>query len=281
MLTSIDVARSLLADTVPLLKCVPGRKKPQSKDGTWDIISNPDNLDEWLHLGDNLAMLLGWGKGSPVIAVGLDVYKNAKIIDFAKEIGVTTKANVWAQRTGRGGYTVMYFHNGPDLKRDCIEQGSAIDLLTNGYTLISPSDTSLEPQGGGAYHWLPEHSPLDIPLAELDEPPKDLLLWWQSLASPKLPRTPQDSEQNNTPAWLTGPIPEGQRNELLTKIAGYYHRKLPDDALVRHLVHQANQTQSHPPLSAREVDGVLDSILKREGAGHFRGVRPAKLEYIK
>jgi hypothetical protein len=282
---SYAIANALLEGGVPLLRCVGGRKTPCKRPepgpfGEWDVITDPDGLDGWLRPGDNLAMLLGESKSSPVIAVGLDVYKDEKIIHFATAMGVTAKANVWAQRTGRGGYTVCYFYNGPALKRDCVQQGSAIDLLVNGYTLIAPSDTSKEPQGGGPYKWLPGKSPLDIPLAEMDTPPKDLLVWWQSLDAPKLPEVQQATEQGYSPGWITGPIPDGQRNSTLTKIAGYYHRKLSDDSLVRHLVHQANQYQCCPPLSACEVDTILDSILPREGASHYRGVWPAKLEVV-
>jgi hypothetical protein len=278
MSTALKVARALLSDTVPVLRCAPGLKTPCAQGGTWDTIDNPNRLDGWLRSGDNLAILLGWGKGSPMIAVGLDVYKDPKITDFAQKLGVTSKADVWAQRTGRGGYTVIYYYNGPPLKRDTLQEGSAIDLLVNGYTLIAPSNTSREPQGGGPYHWIPGHSPLDIPLAELDEPPRDLLAWWHSLAAPSLPRAANYSDRRVSPSWLTGPIPEGQRNETLTKRAGYYHRKIADDETVRNLVHSANRMHCQPPLSSREVDSILDSILKREGANHFRGVQPARLE---
>jgi hypothetical protein len=184
-----------------------------------------------------------------------------------------------AQRTG--WLRVTYYAPNVVLKRDTLQHGSAIDLLVNAYAIVPPSNTSKEPQGGGPYRWLPGHSPLDIKLAELDEPPKDLLRWWQSLSSPALPNPQRGAEQGHSPAWLTGPIPAGQRNEILTKIAGFYHRKLSDDSLVRHLVHQANQSQAHPPLSAREVDDIVSSILKREGANHYRGVAPARLETVK
>jgi primase-like protein len=122
---------------------------------------------------------------------------------------------------------------------------------------------------------------LDIPLADLDEPPKDLLVWWQSLSAPKQPDVRQQSEARGTPDWLTGPIPDGHRNETLTKRAGYYHRLIPSDGVVRELIHALNRADCLPPLPDREVDQILDSILKREGASHFRGVWPATLEVIR
>jgi hypothetical protein len=118
-------------------------------------------------------------------------------------------------------------------------------------------------------------------LAELDEPPKDLLLWWQSLSAPKLPDLRERAQARGVPDWLTGPIPEERRNETLTKRTGYYHRMIPNDEVVRNLIHTANRAECLPPLSDHDVDRILDSILKRDGAGHFRGVWPAKLEVIR
>jgi hypothetical protein len=275
----LAIARVLVENTVPVLRCCTGLKTPhRNGEGTWDTCHTPERLEDWLHLGDNLAVLLGQMRDSPVLAIGLDVYKDRSIIDFAKELGVTTKANVWAQQTGRGGYTLIYYSPDVALKRNTLEKGSAIDLLVNSYTLIAPSDTSKETQGGGPYTWLPGRSPLDISLAELDTPPKDLLVWWQSLSTPKLPDLRDRTGAGSAPEWLTGPIYEHSRNTTLTKRAGYYHRMIPNDDVVRNLVHAANRADCTPPLSDRDVDIILNSILKREGAGHFRGVWPAKLE---
>jgi Bifunctional DNA primase/polymerase, N-terminal/Primase C terminal 1 (PriCT-1) len=259
-----NVARALTESGIPVLRCCTGLKTPhKNSTGTWDICQDPGRVEEWLHPGDNLAILLGQQKDTPVLAVGLDAYKDASIIDFAKGLGVTKKAKVWAQRTGRGGYTVLYYDPGITLKRNTLEKGSAIDLLVNGYTLIAPSDTSREPQGGGPYCWLPGRSPLDIPLAELEEPPRDLLVWWQSLSTPKLPDLRERPGSGTAPDWLVGPIYEKHRNETLTKRAGYYHRMIPNDEVVRNLVHAANRADCIPPLSDREVDTILNSILRR------------------
>jgi hypothetical protein len=276
----LKIIRALLEQTVPVLRCHPGLKRPWANDrGTWDSIDDPDRLGGWLQPGDNLAALLGGGKGSPILAVGLDSYKDPAIVDFAQGLGVGIKgANVWAQRTGRIGWTVFYHIPDVALKRDTLQQHSAIDLLTNGYTLIAPSDTSKEPLGGGPYRWLPGHNPLDVPLAELDEPPKGLLAWWLALSAPKLPNPGRNTEAGLSPHWRTGPIPEGQRNETLTKRAGFLHRKIADDEVVRDLLHAANRTHCLPPLPDQEVDTILDSILQREGAGHYRGVQPARFE---
>ena len=82
------------------------------------------------------------------------------------------------------------------------------------------------------------------------------------------------------PSCFQGPIPEGQRNVELTARTGYLHRMLPNDALVRDLIHAINERDCTPPLSTGEVETILLSILRREGASHFRGVQPARLELV-
>ena len=78
-----------------------------------------------------------------------------------------------------------------------------------------------------------------------------------------------------------GPIPEGQRNEELTRRADYLHRKILDDGLVRDLLHAVNQQDCNPPLPTGEVEAILRSILPRDGPSRFRGVQPAKLEVVR
>lgn len=279
MVNSFDVAQALLEYGVPVVRCLPGLKRPYANSvGTWDSISDPDNLAGWLKQGDNLGALLGWEKESPVIAVGLDVYKTKSVAEFASsELGVSSQANCWVQRTGRGGYTVFYFYRYDDLERDTAGCGDALDLLTNGYSMIAPSDTSKQDSGGGPYTWLAGHSPLDIPMADLDDPPEALLTHWRAVKTPKAVSTSGGVAHRPDTGWLTAPIPEGRRNETLAKIAGYYHRKLPDASAVEVLVHNANATQCSPPLSQGEVQAVLNSILKLEGANHFRGVKLGSL----
>jgi hypothetical protein len=289
LVAALDIAREL-CPAVPVLRCRPGLKRPWgvAEDhpdwGKWDVCNDPEWAgSSWLKPEDNLAVLLGESKLSPIIGVGLDCYKTASVMDRARELGVTFQGNTWSQRTGRGGYTIFYLYNGPDLKRDTAGCDGALDLLVSGYSLIAPSNTEREPQGGGPYEWMAGHSPLDIPLAALDEPPEDLLLWWQSLSSSKISSPQrQQPEKSRHPEWLTAAIPEGQRNQRLTQIAGYWHRQLPDNVAVRLLVHQANSSQCAPPMRQEEVNGILDSILRREGAGSYRGVVPSgRLEVVR
>ena len=268
----VETAVKMVDNTVPVMVIQAGLKRPLPPPGgdTWWIITRPDDVAGAFTAGVNIAVILGREKDSPIIAVGLDLYKDRTIADRAKELGITSDRNTWIQHTGRGGITLIYQTPDIPLRRDTRQHAGALDLLVNGYTLIPPSNTAKEPQGGGPYRWAPGHSPFEIPLTELEFPPKPLLDWWQGLH--REPQYRSESRAGNPggelPAKHQGAIPEGQRNEELARRAGYLHRMIPDDGIVRDLVHAVNDRDCQPPLPVREVDTILDSILRRDGARH-------------
>jgi hypothetical protein len=59
-------------------------------------------------------------------------------------------------------------------------------------------------------------------------------------------------------------VPEGGRNNTLTKIVGHLLGKRVDQHLVALLAHSINKTNFFPPLDQREVSRVVESITKRE-----------------
>ena len=102
----------------------------------------------------NRGFMVGLDKVSPVLADGLDTYKqNGQAAhDWAKSVGISSRDPIWLMRTGRGGLTAV-FYNPPDLelKRNIDGNGIPVDLLVNGYQVAPPSDTSSLPDGGGPY----------------------------------------------------------------------------------------------------------------------------------
>jgi len=273
----IAAAEELTSQLIPVIVLQTGRKAPKSKpDGTagqW-IITDPGDAARALRESANIGVLLGPEKDSPVISVGLDLYKNSTVADRVKELGVTSEADVWIERSGRGGINIVYAAPaGINLKRDTTQASGALDLMTRGYLLIPPSDTSGEPQGGGPYTWVTGHSPRDIPLTDLEQPPQELLSWWMGLHQTPPPRASTPGGQGpDMPSKHQGPIPDGQRNAELARRAGYLHRMLPNDALVRDLIYAINTQDCKPPLPTAEVENILKSILPRDGASHLRGV---------
>ena len=290
--TVVHAAEELTANFVPVSPLISGRKNPvpRPKDNEDDIgmyiVEEPDEVEPVFRglageYGDlNLGMIVGRQKGSLILSVGLDIYKSngSQAIDWAREVGVSSRDLVWIVRTGRGGQAIIYRHNpNLELKRTVEPDGIPIDLLVNGIQVAPPSNTFREPRGGGLYTWYEGHSPSDIPVTELMEPPDALIEFWQA----------HNQAGNNAvggrPAgWvsdlLSRPITEGHRDETLAKIAGHlshYH----DIDIVESLLHCVNDARCAPALPESQVRKIALSIGGRERRknGHFKGVPVAPM----
>jgi hypothetical protein len=59
-------------------------------------------------------------------------------------------------------------------------------------------------------------------------------------------------------------IPEGRRNDSLTRLTGYLLRRRVDPAVTRELIHSFNTTHCAPPLPDKDVERIAESITGRE-----------------
>ena len=259
----ITTAESLTASGIPVLPIKPRAKVPfpNPDTGSWWVVDDPDNVATVFQqtattLGDcNLAMVCGRAKGSQVLVVDIDGESG---LAKAQELGVTSAADCWVQRTGGGGWHIVYFADvGLELRRHVKPQGADLDLVVDGYTLIDPSITE------APYRWVPGHGPGDIPLASLDSPPAALLAWWHEIQT-KTVLTIEDDLQKNPSAYslLKKPIPQGQRNDTLTRIAGWLRLYHPEPVVVS-LLECINQALCTPePLPHEEVIGIVKSVYR-------------------
>jgi hypothetical protein len=220
----------------------------------------------------NLAMVCGRALNSPILVVDID---GASGIAKAKELNLSSGAACWIQRTGSGSgrLHVAYFHEPVlELRRHVKAEGFALDLIVDGYALISPSITK------GPYQWQKGHSPSDIPLAELDSPPRALIDWWLAQEKAPAPITPAGTGAGHK-AWqlLKAPIPLHSRNDALTRIAGWLRLYHPLPVGLAMLV-AFNQSNCVPPLPAEEVQQIAASVWKypqRGVNGHPLAVVPS------
>ncbi|MBI5886143.1 MAG: bifunctional DNA primase/polymerase [Deltaproteobacteria bacterium] len=115
-----------------------------------------------------------------------------------------------------------------------------------GYFVASPSIVD-----GKTYRWA-ETMELDIPPDELSQPPD----WLVSLLD--------DPAGNAASSLYSNVIPSGQRNATLARLAGAMRRVgMSRDEILASLK-LANKDRCKPPLSAREVGRIADSIARYE-----------------
>ena len=269
-----DSAHLLIENMCSLVVIEHGLKIPRKSD-TGRIITfreydpSTDKVFEGIH-PPNLGIELHPKGGSQIITLDQD---QPEPLPQLRELGVSRSEATWRWRTGRDGLGVAYRWLGDPLPRVIRAGGLPLDLLTNGYVIVPPSNTYLfsDDKGrGGPYRWIDDHSPIDIPITELEEPPAALIEWWKAQSKRPPSGVPGNDSQSDHPsrAWrlTTTPIPDGQRNDSLARIAGWLRQYHPEPVVVALLV-AVNDARCDPPLSAEEVAGIAASICRYPQTG--------------
>ncbi|MBI4339981.1 MAG: primase C-terminal domain-containing protein [Chloroflexi bacterium] len=252
----VEAAGLLVENAVPALLVLPNQKRPipHPDSGRWWVLDDPDQVEaevaravalghDWL----NLAVTLGHEKGSPLVCLDID---GPQGLPQVKALGVSSHDHAWAARTPHGFHLFYYSPAGPLPQRTVRAGGLPLDLLTNGYALVSPSIVGQRP-----YHWATGHGPSDIPVAELQELPADVLVWWRTVAQQDAPRP------GPTPATApAGPVGEGQRNVHLTRIAGALRRQGCEPGVIQEALDAENADRCRPPLPDQEVQAIAESV---------------------
>ena len=284
-----SIAECLTESLCPVLLLQSGFKRPVTDAGkSWVVLDDPAEVDQAIlkrTLGPdrvpNLGLLLHPRSDSSIICIDVDG-STPEVVARFRDLGVSRDDASWRQITGKGnGYLhIFYYWDGDPLPRIANRpDGVPVDLLSNGYAVIAPSNTRYEPDGGGQYRWVEGHSPRDIPVAELQRPPDSLIDWWlQRSKDPKLPAAEGEITPDGSKAWalVRRTIPESTRNETLTRIAGWLRLYHPP-AVVEALLLTVNDARCAPPLSPNEVVGIVRSVARyaQPGVnGHPRAVTP-------
>lgn len=159
--------------------------------------------------------------------------------------------------TGGGGRHLLFQHPGGNgrLNNSTGKLGPGLDVKADGgFIVVEPSLHG----SGRPYAWELSHHPDEMQPAPL---PSWLLrrLTVRDTSAP----TPDDGEHR---------IPEGQRNDTLTRMAGAMRRQKIPKSAARKALHEVNRTDCDPPLELAEVDGIVDSVWRNYPAG-----KPAEL----
>ncbi|MDP6452629.1 MAG: bifunctional DNA primase/polymerase, partial [SAR202 cluster bacterium] len=239
-----------------------------SPSGEWHVLDDPYEANEVIQAKHdeskrvpNIGVLLHPMRDSQLVCVDIDGI-NTAALQTLHRLGINGDSHAWCQNTGKGKKYrhFFFFWNGEPLKRSANKpDGIPIDLLSNGYAIVAPSNTGQERGGGGQYRWRQEHSPLDIGLEELETAPDELIDWWKIRGTKVTP--PPGTEQasfEHQKAWqlLQRPIGEGGRNSALISIAGWLRQYHPRP-VVESLMMVVNDGRCDPPLDENEVRQVV------------------------
>jgi len=189
------------------------------------------------------------GQVSNVIVLDIDGAEGLQSIkDYQLTIPPTPTV-----KTGGGGVHYYFKHPGFPCK-NFVKKYPGVDFRGDGGYVIAPPSKHAS---GTHYEWI-----ISLDDEELAEPPEWLLeLLQRQSTTGKL--TPEDWQRD---------IPEGQRNQELTRRAGsLLARGLPAGEVLTMLL-AWNERHCKPPLPEREVKTIVESISKKEAQ------KPKKVE---
>ncbi len=241
----------------PVFPCAPSSKAPLTAHGFHDATVDPEQIERWwtqtplANIGIPTAGLLvldidGWGNSWPSDPDQAADLANAGAISL----------------TPRGGrHYVFRRPAGKAWKCSTGKLAASVDVRTDGgYIVVPPSRTAQ-----GEYRWAPDLE-LDRPADRLPEPPAWLVEELDRLAGPHNGRCqagPEPSHNGTLPSEAN-PIPKGQRNATLARLAGAMRRVGMSQSEIAAALSRVNQERCVPPLSQPKVERIAASIARYE-----------------
>jgi len=230
----------------PVFPCAPGQKTPLTEHGLLDATTDAEQIERWWteHPSANVAI-----RTDGVVAIDIDGADNPWLSDEPEKLRELACAPT--SLTPRGGRQHLFRQpEGRAWRNTAGQLAPHVDTRANGgYICVTPSVVNGKP-----YRWADGPS-LHIPPEQLPEPPAWLTALLDAASTSSGPAaSPCDAHGN--------PIPEGQRNDTLARLAGWMRRAGMSASEILAALNRVNIERCTPPLDAREVARIADSIAR-------------------
>jgi hypothetical protein len=234
------------------LKCRNSAKHPLAKlapRGLLDATTDPRRVSEWWLSAPSANIGLATGD---VVVVDVDPHHGGdeSLRDLEQRHGELPPT--WRAFTGGGMHIYFRAPSGIEIRNSAGKFGPGVDVRgVGGYVVAPPSLHA----SGNRYAWDVDAHPDEVPLAELP----DFLQPGAGCSNAAKPAS----------VWreiIARDIPEGSRNDTLTRLAGYLLRRFVDPYVTLELCQLVNVARCRPPLSPEEVQRACKSIANREFA---------------
>jgi hypothetical protein len=221
--------------------------------------ASEEEIREWWTRWPDANVGVVTGQVSGLIVLDLD---GPGAVNFAKRHGVPPTV---VASTGKGWH-VYFQHPGQPVQNAAALDGvKGLDVRGDGGYVVAPP--SVHPSGR-VYQWAKGRSPDDLPLAPCPEWLLKLLAGRDRAANLGPGKEPGWVEQ------LLQGVPEGQRDDACTRLAGHYLGKgLPESEVLALLL--AWNQRNRPPLPEGQVEKCVRSVAGREARKPARpGAQP-------
>ena len=211
-------------------------KEPFEKNWQKNPLSLSD-IQEWIVQGGNYGVLGGVGG---LIIIDCDTEQLATVVRVKHPTTFTIK-------TGSGKFHFYYLC--PEIKKKIILKEGGVhhgEIISHGSQVVGPG--SIHPNGC-KYQLSNDTEIASITFDEIDDVLSDYLA---------------DAKSVKTAKPLGQIIPDGQRNEILTSLAGSLRRRGASFESISAALLSENALKCSPPLDEKEVEAIARSVAKYE-----------------
>ena len=237
-------------------------KHPRTRNGLTDATTDPDRIARWWNDWPEANVGVATGSGSGVWILDIDPDKSGEATIAALEATYGELPPTWAVETGGGGLHLWWRHPGGPVPTSAGKLGQGLDVRGEvGYVVAPPS----QHRSGARYAWCADWSPGRVPLAPA--PP-----WLLTLATapnragsrivPAVPPPLGNADGGNDQAGAGTRIEEGQRNAVLTSLAGAMRRRGFGEAAILAALLAENAERCAPPLDRADVEKIARSVAR-------------------
>ncbi len=225
--------------------CQPGGKTPITESGLLDATSDPDQIAAWwcrtpqANIGlatEGLVVIDVDGAANPWLADQPDLQTDLAIAPIS--------------RTPRGGRHYIFRQpEGAGVRNSANKIAPKVDVRAGGGYIVAPPSVV----EGKPYAFYATNA-LSCGPEALPEPPGWLMDLLHASAAPRA----------SVAATVGNHIPEGNRNQVLTSMAGALRRSGLSQSEILAALYQINADRCHPPLVDREVEKIAASVARYE-----------------
>jgi Bifunctional DNA primase/polymerase, N-terminal/AAA domain/Primase C terminal 1 (PriCT-1) len=224
--------------------CTNPGKHPRTLHGFKEATTDKGRIREWWATQSQSNIGLVTGSTSGLIVLDVDAGKGGDdtLLELERKHGSLSKTV--EALTGGGGRHLFFAHPGGVVRNSSGRLGPGLDVRGNGGYVVAPPSRHVS---GRAYGWDCTAHPDDVPVAPAPA-------WLLALLKD---RPAQQSE-----AGSSTPIPDGQRNQTLTSLAGSMRRRGMSPAAIEAALLAENTARCRPPLSDEEVRAIATSVAR-------------------
>lgn len=226
-----------------------GELAPQ---GVLNATTDSQWIKEWWSLYPDANIGIATGDASHIVVIDIDPDKGGEDAWVALEDRHDEIPPTWTALTGGGGFHFYFRMPAMDVRNSAGAVGPGIDVRGNGGYVIAPPSTHIS---GAPYRWHPDLHPKLVPLGDLP----DWLLARLVSKAERLGASP-----------LPAVIQDGQRNVLLTSLAGSMRNRGASEAAIYAALKVENGTRCNPPLPDGEVRRIAHSVQRYVPAGRIQ-----------